>query len=76
MPPEVVAAVRILLLSSDQRVPQVRLQIAFDSDDSARRVVFGKQSRTPGRKLSAAKFGEEGCLVVSEHQQAQKKYDA
>jgi type II/III secretion system protein len=50
--PEVIAEVQTLLLSSDQRVPQVRVQVAFDSADSGRTIGFGQRETRPGRHLS------------------------
>jgi len=50
---EILDEVRTLLLSSDQRVPQVRVQVAFDSADDGRFAGFGGQSgAVPGRRLS------------------------
>ena len=51
--PNVVAAVRTILLSSDQRVPQIRVQVAHDTADSGQSRVFRRSSgETRGRYLS------------------------
>ncbi len=49
--PEVINEVRTLLMTSDQPVPQVKVQIALDSVDSGQVVGFGK-SRKRARHLS------------------------
>jgi len=51
--PNVIAAVQTMLLSSDQRIPQIRVQVAHDSGDSGQSRVYGQSSgRTTGRYLS------------------------
>ena len=50
---EILDEIRNLLLSSDQRIPQVRVQIAFDSGADGRVAGFSERSRKiPGRHLS------------------------
>lgn len=50
--PDVIAEVRNILLTSDQRLPQVRVEVAFDSAESGRVVFYDGERRRSGRRLS------------------------
>lgn len=52
--PEVIETVRTLLLSSDQKIPQVRVQMHF-----------GGGGELPGRHLSTRRSNESGFVTVS-----------
>lgn len=52
--PEIIAEIKNLLLSSDQRIPQVRVQMSFDS-----------AGNRPGRVLSTRKGRETAFVTVS-----------
>ncbi len=50
--PEVIEEVRNILLTSDQRLPQVRVEVAFDSVHSGQGVFYDGNRRSSGRRLS------------------------
>ncbi len=58
--PEIIEEVRTLLLSSDQRVPQVRVQIAFDSADSNKTLDVRKSGRHLSTKDTLYQYSKSG----------------
>jgi hypothetical protein len=57
--PAVIAEIRTILLTSDQRLAQVRVEIAFDSADSGQVIKHDGYGSRPGRRLSTdgARYG-------------------